>query len=371
MKRLFRRALLTVGILVGLAAPAAAQTACANIIDRAILTAAQWNACFTAKSDLPLNLSTGGNTTGTLPAARMPAFGGGDVSFAAGGGTGTIAANVVSNAKAAQAAANTMKGNWTGSTANEADNAMPSCPDTGANHLNYVSSTGVICGTSVAAFSAVLGTVTAASTTNLATSGSTLQTVTGNTAINGFGTGANLYRIVRFTGTPLLNVSSTLVTPTNANIQACPGDVATLASDNSGTPVWTILSYSPFGLPQANSVTAFGVTTSATTVTSVTLPTCGKWTLEATAQENGSGASNLFLTAAISANNNSYTGTVNGKSKVFAANYTGGGGTTPVGSAHIGPLDVTVTSSTPYYLVTNAQTNSDNFDAYIRAVRSY
>lgn len=61
------------------------------------------------------------NLTGTLAAARLPSFGSGDVSFASGGGAGTIAANAVTNAKAAQMAANTIKGNNTGSTANAAD----------------------------------------------------------------------------------------------------------------------------------------------------------------------------------------------------------------------------------------------------------
>ncbi len=59
--------------------------------------------------------------SGTLGAARLPAFGSGDVSFAAGGGAGTIAANAVTNAKAAQMAANTIKGNNTGAAANAAD----------------------------------------------------------------------------------------------------------------------------------------------------------------------------------------------------------------------------------------------------------
>jgi len=74
----------------------------------------------------------------------------GDVT--AGPGTGsqaaTIAANAVTNAKAAQMAANTLKGNPTGSTANASDIAIPSCPDTGGNHLNWVSGTGPTCGTS-------------------------------------------------------------------------------------------------------------------------------------------------------------------------------------------------------------------------------
>lgn len=44
-------------------------------------------------------------------------------------------------------AANTMLGNWTSGSANAAANAMPSCPDVGTNHLNYVNGSGVTCGT--------------------------------------------------------------------------------------------------------------------------------------------------------------------------------------------------------------------------------
>lgn len=60
----------------------------------------------------------------------------------------TIGAHKVVLGDLAQIAANTMLGNWTGSTADVAANAMTSCPDTGGNHLNYVSGTGITCGTS-------------------------------------------------------------------------------------------------------------------------------------------------------------------------------------------------------------------------------
>lgn len=56
-----------------------------------------------------------------LPASAMPSFGSGDVSFAAAGGAGTIANNAVTNAKAAQMAAHTIKGNNTAGTANAID----------------------------------------------------------------------------------------------------------------------------------------------------------------------------------------------------------------------------------------------------------
>lgn len=59
-------------------------------------------------------------TAGTVPAARMPALTG-DVTTSAGAVATTLAANSVTNAKAAQMAANTIKGNNTGSLANALD----------------------------------------------------------------------------------------------------------------------------------------------------------------------------------------------------------------------------------------------------------
>lgn len=51
--------------------------------------------------------------TGTLPAARLPAFGSGDVSFAAGGGAGMIAAGAVTLSKMASLATSTILGRAT------------------------------------------------------------------------------------------------------------------------------------------------------------------------------------------------------------------------------------------------------------------
>ena len=59
--------------------------------------------------------------TGTLQAAQAPAFTGGDVTSSAGSLALTIAANAVTNAKAAQMATKTIKGNDGGSTANASD----------------------------------------------------------------------------------------------------------------------------------------------------------------------------------------------------------------------------------------------------------
>ena len=57
---------------------------------------------------------------GTIPTAQMPAFTG-DVTSTAGSVAMAIAANAVTNAKAAQMAASTIKGNNTGATANASD----------------------------------------------------------------------------------------------------------------------------------------------------------------------------------------------------------------------------------------------------------
>ena len=59
-------------------------------------------------------------STGTLLAARMPAYTG-DVTSTAGAVALTIGTNVVTNAKAAQMSTNTIKGNNTGATANSID----------------------------------------------------------------------------------------------------------------------------------------------------------------------------------------------------------------------------------------------------------
>lgn len=64
--------------------------------------------------------NAGNISSGTLPAGRMPALTG-DVVSSVGTVATTIANNAVTNAKAAQMAANTIKGNNTGGTANAAD----------------------------------------------------------------------------------------------------------------------------------------------------------------------------------------------------------------------------------------------------------
>lgn len=74
----------------------------------------------------------------------------------------------------AQIGANTELGNWTAGSTNVTANAMPSCSDSGGNHLNYVSGTGITCGTS----DSHAGTVTSIATTGPITGGTITATGT-------------------------------------------------------------------------------------------------------------------------------------------------------------------------------------------------
>lgn len=106
--------------------------------------------CSTASSALTYNNSThqfGCNTiSGASPTATIGAtpVNGSLTTFMRSDAAPAIGANAVTNALLAQAAANTVKGNTTG--ANEADLAVPSCPDSAGNHLNWNAGTGFNCG---------------------------------------------------------------------------------------------------------------------------------------------------------------------------------------------------------------------------------
>lgn len=209
------------------------------------------------------------------------------------------------------------------------------------------------------------GTVTAAATTDLSTSSANRQSVTGNTTITSFGTGANLYRVIRFTGTPLITYNATtLITPTGANIQAAPGDVATLSSDGSGN--WRIISYQPYGGvvdSYASSVSVGNAT--ATNITSISIPP-GKWRVSMVVWYNSNNT------------NTAVRGGINSVSATFPTTYgkdinDGAISSQQQGSVVIPAYDVTPTTTTTYYLVAAVYGagGSANCNGYIRAERIF
>jgi hypothetical protein len=78
--------------------------------------------------------------------------------------------------------------------------------------------------------------IASATTTDIGAATGNVVDVTGNVTITGLGTiQAGTWRLVRFTGAPLLTHNGTsLILPTAANIQAAAGDVAALVSLGSG-----------------------------------------------------------------------------------------------------------------------------------------
>lgn len=165
----------------------------------------------TGTSGANVPLLNGTNTWGAVQTLPSPAF------------TGTVTgANTVPLGVLAQSGANTMLGNWTGSTANVSANAMPSCPDTGGNHLNYVSGTGITCGTGLGnGITALTGDVTA---TGPGSAAATLATVNAN--VGSFGSS---------TAIPAFTVNAKgLITAASTNPVIAPAGTltgATLASN--------------------------------------------------------------------------------------------------------------------------------------------
>lgn len=160
----------------------------------------------TGTSGATIPLLNGTNTWSAVQTLPSPAL------------TGTVTGNnTIPLAILAQGAANTMLGNWTSGTANVAANAMPSCSDSGGNHLNYVSGTGVTCGTS----DSHGGTVTSITPANGLTS--TLTATAPGSAITTAGTLSSASLVNAQSGTSYAVVDgdrAKLITGTNAAAQA-------------------------------------------------------------------------------------------------------------------------------------------------------
>lgn len=86
------------------------------------------------------------------------------------------------------------------------------------------------------------GTIASATTTDLSTVTVRRVSITGNTTITSFGTGANLTRRIRFVGSLILTYNATsLILPGKANITTQAGDIADVESDGSGN--WRCTKY--------------------------------------------------------------------------------------------------------------------------------
>ena len=84
--------------------------------------------------------------------------------------------------------------------------------------------------------------IAAAATVDLSTSTNYSVVITGGSTISSFGTGANLIRHVRFTGTGgIIHNATTLIAPTGVDFLYQPGDAMMCRSDGSGN--WRILEY--------------------------------------------------------------------------------------------------------------------------------
>lgn len=152
--------------------------------------------------------------------------------------TGTVGgSNVIPLTVLATVAANTVLGNWSASTSNVVANSMPSCNDSGGNHLNYVSGTGITCGTGLGnSISALTGDVTAtgpgSATATIASNAVTFakfQQINSHTLLgNSTGSSGNVQAL---TLGSTLNFSSTTVnctTATNSQLGCVEPDGTTI-----------------------------------------------------------------------------------------------------------------------------------------------
>jgi hypothetical protein len=121
--------------------------ASATSVNKVAITAPATSATLTIADGATLTAPSTGSVSGTNTGDQTITLTGDVTGAGTGSFAATIANNAVTNAKAAQMASGTVKANFTSATANAADFAMPNCPDSGANRLNFLPGTGIICGT--------------------------------------------------------------------------------------------------------------------------------------------------------------------------------------------------------------------------------
>jgi len=230
--------------------------------------------------------------TGTLPAARLPAFGSGDVSFAASGGAGTIAAGAVTLAKQANmATASVVYRKTAGSGAPEVQTLATLKTDLGLTGTNSgdqtITLTSDVTGSGAGSFATTLATVNAnvgafGSATQVATftvDGKGRTTAAGNTTIAIASTA-----ITDFNSAARAQVEAELIAGTNVTIT--PGSsgatrTLTIAASGGGGGSLTVQDE---GSTLSTAVTTInftgaGVTATGTTTVTVNVPGGGSSTI--------------------------------------------------------------------------------------------
>lgn len=280
---------------------------------------------------------TGSMVLATNPSIASPTF------------TGTVAGpNTIPLGVIAQSAANTMLGNWTGSTANVAANAMPSCPDSGGNHLNYVSGTGITCGTGIGnGITALTGDVTA---TGPGTVAATLATVNSNVGSFGSATQAPQFTVnAKGLVTAAANVT---VTPAIGSVTGLGTGVATALGVNVGSAGAPVVNGGALGTPSSGVATnltgtASGLTAgTVTTNANLTGPITSTGNATSVASQTGTGSTFVMSTSPTITTPSFGTGFTIGGSAT-SGNYARGNGTNFVSSAiQIGDLPSPFTNGT-------------------------
>lgn len=188
--------------------------------------------------------------TGTLPAARLPAFGSGDVSFAASGGAGTIAAGAVTLAKQANmATASVVYRKTAGSGAPEVQTLATLKTDLGLTGTNSgdqtITLTSDVTGSGAGSFATTLATVNA----NVGSFGSATQVATFTVNAKGLTTAAGSTSIAipasavtDFSEAVDDRVAALVVAGTNMTVTYNDG-AGTLTFDAAGGGAGTNLSY--------------------------------------------------------------------------------------------------------------------------------